>query len=114
MISFIDTHREEHGIEPICEMLPIAPATYYAHKARQRKPELRPARAKRDEELSVEIRRIWKASFDGVYGAEKVWRELLREGVNRRALHGGAVDAGDGPSRRRTGRRVQGCGFRPS
>ncbi len=62
-------------------MLPIAPATYYAHKARRRDPELRPARAKRDEVLSVEIRRIWDASFDGVYGAKKVWRELLREKV---------------------------------
>ena len=81
MIDFIDTHREEHGVEPICEMLPIAPATYYAHKARRRDPELRPARVKRDETLSVEIRRIWQASFDGVYGAEKVWRELLREKV---------------------------------
>ena len=81
MIDFIDRHRGEHGVEPICGMLPIAPATYYAHKARQRDPELRPARMKRDEELSVEIRRIWQASFEGVYGAEKVWRELLREGV---------------------------------
>ena len=70
MIDFIDRHREEHGVEPICKMLPIAPATYYAHKARRRDPELRPARAKRDERLSSEVRRIWQASFGGVYGAE--------------------------------------------
>ena len=81
MIDFIDRHREEHGVEPICEMLPIAPATYYEYKARQRDPERRSARAKQDESLAVHIRRIWEASFDGVYGAEKVWRELLREKV---------------------------------
>jgi putative transposase len=25
MVSFIDEHREEYGVEPICRMLPIAP-----------------------------------------------------------------------------------------
>ena len=29
MVSFIDQHRAEYGVEPICEQLPIAPATYY-------------------------------------------------------------------------------------
>jgi putative transposase len=81
MIDFIDKHREEHGVEPICQMLPIAPATYYAHTARRRDPALRPARVKRDEQLSVDVRRVWQASFDGVYGADKVWRALRREGV---------------------------------
>jgi putative transposase len=33
MVAFIDDHREEYGVEPICEVLPIAPSTYYAHKA---------------------------------------------------------------------------------
>ena len=32
MVRFIDDHREEYGVEPICEMLPIAPSTYYAAK----------------------------------------------------------------------------------
>jgi len=81
MVGFIEEHRGEHGVEPICAMLPIAPATYYKHAARRRDPELRPARAKRDEELRVQIRRVWQESFGGVYGAEKVWRQLVREGI---------------------------------
>jgi putative transposase len=33
MIAFIDDHREAHGVEPICKVLPIAPPTYYDHVA---------------------------------------------------------------------------------
>jgi len=69
-----------YGVEPICAVLPIAPATYYAHKACARDPELRSARAKRDEELRSKIRRVHEENFS-VYGAEKVWRQLKREGV---------------------------------
>ncbi len=29
MVSFIDEHRDEYGVEPICALLPIAPSTYY-------------------------------------------------------------------------------------
>jgi putative transposase len=29
MIAFIDDHREAHGVEPICKVLPIAPSTYH-------------------------------------------------------------------------------------
>ena len=39
MVSFIDDHRERYGVEPICAELPIAPSTYYEHKARQADPE---------------------------------------------------------------------------
>ena len=35
MIGFIDDHREAHGVEPICKVLPIAPSTYYDHVARR-------------------------------------------------------------------------------
>lgn len=34
MVAFIDDHRHGYGVEPICEVLPIAPSTYYACKAR--------------------------------------------------------------------------------
>ncbi len=61
-------------------MLQIAPSGYWRHKAEQRKPELRCARAKRDDVLMPEIRRVWHANFQ-VYGAEKVWRQLKREEV---------------------------------
>jgi putative transposase len=81
MIDFIEEHRGDYGVEPICEVLPIAPATYYAHRARRSDPSLLPPRMKHDEALAIAIRRVWSESFDGVYGARKVWRALLREGV---------------------------------
>ena len=77
MTEFIDEHRDVFGVEPICAALQFAPSTYYAVKARQADP---PARALRDAELIVEIRRVHLAS-DGTYGAEKVWRHLRREDV---------------------------------
>jgi putative transposase len=79
MVAFIDDHREEYGVEPICAVLPIAPSTYYYHKAREADPQRRPERAKRDEQLRVEIQRVWKDNFR-VYGVRKVWRQLNREG----------------------------------
>lgn len=79
MVAFIEEHRMVYGVEPICRVLPIAPATYYAHRARARAPSLRPARERRDEVLRAEIRRVWDENFQ-VYGAEKVWRQLRREG----------------------------------
>ena len=80
MVSFIDEHREEHGVEPICDVLPIAPSTYYAQKQKQREPERRSARAQRDEQLCIEIMRVWHQNQQ-VYGAKKVWKQLNREGI---------------------------------
>jgi len=78
MMAFIDTHREDYGVEPMCKQLPIAPSTYYEHKAREADPNRRPARHQRDELLCVEIRRVWEENFQ-VYGVRKVWRQLERE-----------------------------------
>ena len=80
MVAFIDDHRAEYGVEPICRVLPIAPSTYYAQKAMEAEPDLRSARAKRDEVLEVEIGRVWEENFE-LYGVRKVWRQLLREGI---------------------------------
>ena len=63
MVSFIEAHRAEYGVEPICAVVPIAPATYYEHHARRLNPELRPEREKRDDELRIEIEQVWKANF---------------------------------------------------
>jgi transposase InsO family protein len=82
MVDFVEEHRDDYGVESICEVLPIAPSTYYEHRTRRLAPEKRPHREKRDERLSVEIRRVWDESFDGTYGADKVWRQLGREGVS--------------------------------
>ncbi len=78
-MTFLDEHRDAYGVESICSVLPIAPSTYYEQKARQADPDRLPARTKRDRALSEEILRVWKANF-GVYGAVKVWRQLVREG----------------------------------
>ena len=75
MTSYIDAHRDTFGVEPICQVLEVAPSTYYA--ARSRPPS---ARAIRDEELKLEIVRVHAGNF-AVYGARKVWRQLGREGV---------------------------------
>ncbi len=80
MVAFIDAHRETYGVEPICAVLPIAPSTYYAHKACEANPRLCSCRAKRDAWLTVQIRRVRAENFD-VYGARKVWRQLHREGI---------------------------------
>ena len=79
MTAFIDAHRDVHGVEPICKVLPIAPSTYYQQAARQADPELRSNRAWRDEAWCEHIRRVWEENRQ-VYGVRKVWRQLLREG----------------------------------
>ena len=73
MVAFIDDHREQFGVEPICRVLPIAPSTYFRHKAEQRDPTRRSTRAQRDQVLRAIIRRIW-TEHRQVYGPRKVWR----------------------------------------
>jgi transposase InsO family protein len=80
MVDFIEENRGDHGVEPICEALPIAPATYYEHRVRRADPERSSERSKRDAELKPEIQRVFDENF-AVYGAEKVWRQLRREDV---------------------------------
>ena len=81
MIGFIDDHRGAHGVEPICKVLPIAPSTYHEHVAKRTDPGKLSARAKRDLELKPQIERVFGENFE-VYGARKVWRQMLREGFD--------------------------------
>jgi len=78
--AFVDQHRERFGVEPICRLLQVAPSAYWRHAARQRNPSLRSARSRRDEFLIPKIQRVWQANFQ-VCGADKVWRQLQREGI---------------------------------
>ena len=80
MLAFIDAHRDQYGVESICEQLPIAPSTYYEHKARQSDPTRLPPRVQRDTELRGLIRRVWHENFCA-YGARKVWKQLHREHI---------------------------------
>ncbi len=80
MRSFVDQHRDAFGVEPICRQLQIAPSGYRRHVALRHHPEQRSQRVQRDETLIPEIERVWQANLQ-VYGADKVWRQLNREGV---------------------------------
>jgi hypothetical protein len=79
MVRFIDAHQDTYGVEPICDVLPIAPSLYHERRARQRDPERRPPRVRRDERLGRQIQRAWHEEHE-VYGARKVWKHLRREG----------------------------------
>ena len=81
MIAFIDDHREAHGVEPICKVLPIALSTYHAHVAKRVNPSRLSARDRPDAALKEEVRRVFEANFR-VYGVRKVWRQLQREGFD--------------------------------
>jgi transposase-like protein len=80
MIAFIDDHRQAHGVESICKVLPIAPSTYHAHVAKRADASKLSERARRDLALRISIRRVFDENFQ-VYGVRKVWRQLKREGV---------------------------------
>ena len=77
-MAFVDDHRDEYGVEPICRVLPIAPSTYYEQKVRQADPYRLPPRIRHDMALRDEIQRVWDENFQ-VYGARKVWLQLIRE-----------------------------------
>jgi putative transposase len=73
--AYVESHRERFGVEPICRVLQLAPSTYYARRARPPS-----ARALRDAELQREIARVFEANYR-VYGADKIWAQLTREGI---------------------------------
>jgi putative transposase len=74
-VRFITEHKARWGVEPICRELRIAPSSYYAALRRPAS-----ARQRRDEVLKVAIRRVWE-EHRRVYGADKVWAQLRREGL---------------------------------
>jgi putative transposase len=74
IVSFIDDHRCEFGVEPICRVLQVAPSTYYAAKNR-----VASARAVRDAVLMQVLMVLWVANRK-VYGAHKLWKAAMRAG----------------------------------
>jgi transposase InsO family protein len=81
MTSFIDEHRGDYGVEPICKVLPIAPSTYRERASQRRDPARLSERRQRDLTLKPEVQRVFDANF-GVYGVRKVWRQMRREGFD--------------------------------
>jgi putative transposase len=76
IVDYIDEHRDEFGVEPICRVLQIAPSTYYAAKRRQLAPS---TRAVRDAVLIQILMVLWVANRK-VYGAHKLWKAARRAG----------------------------------
>ena len=79
IVAFIDAHRDQLGVEPICRVLTeagtqIAPSTYYAAKTRPPSP-----RAITDATTTRAIERVHQENY-GVYGIRKVHAELRRQG----------------------------------
>lgn len=75
-MAFIDEHRGEYGVEPICEVLPIAPSTYFEQRRRALQPETRPEREKQDERLRLLIKQVWTENHE-VYGARNGMRSSV-------------------------------------
>ena len=76
MVAYIDGHRGEFGVEPICRALQVAPSTYYAAKARELSPS---QRAVRDAVMAQVLMVLWVANRK-VYGAHKLWKAARRAG----------------------------------
>ena len=79
MTGFVDAYRDNHGVEPICKVLKIAPSAYHERVRHRDHPEMASLRARRDAKLMQEIKRVFDENYQ-VYGVRKVWRQLLREG----------------------------------
>jgi putative transposase len=76
LVGFIDEHRSEFGVEPICTTLQVAPSTYYAAKRREVEPS---ARAIRDAVMMQVLMVLWVTNRK-VYGAHKLWKAARRAG----------------------------------
>ena len=74
IVAFIDDHRDEFGVEPICTVLQVAPSTYYTAKSRALS-----ARAIRDAVMMQVLMLLWVTNRK-VYGAHKLWKAARRAG----------------------------------
>jgi putative transposase len=74
MVRYIDAHRDEFGVEPICGVLQIAPSTYYAAKRRE------PSERSLRDALMVQVLMVLWVANRKVYGAHKLWKAARRAG----------------------------------
>lgn len=58
----------------------MAPSSWHEPAVRLVDPQMRPARARRDDGIKEQIRRFHQGSF-GLYGSRKVWHQMRREGI---------------------------------
>lgn len=64
------------GVELICDVLQVAPSTYYAANGRPVS-----ARQVRDSEVAPQLLEIWEANYS-VYGVRKLWKAAKRAEIN--------------------------------
>jgi putative transposase len=72
--AFIDEHRDQLGVEPICRTLDVSASAYH-----QRATGERSARRVEDDRLTGRIRAVHEANYD-CYGYRRVHAQLVREG----------------------------------
>jgi putative transposase len=114
-VTYIDEHKDEFGVEPICDVLEIAPSTYYAAKQREVKPS---ARAVRDAEMIPALVGLWEANYR-VYGAHKLWKAARRAGYDvgrdqvARLMRTAGIEGARRTKRVRTTRRDDHAGRHP-
>jgi putative transposase len=82
IVEFIDAHREEHGVEPICAQLQIGPSTHYAHRSRPPS-----ARSVADAATTAVIERVHAHNY-GVNGVEHLRTPVARRGRPHTGRHG--------------------------
>ena len=75
MSEFIDEHRDRFGVEPVCRTLGVSASAYYERRSGPPS-----QRAVSDERLLSEIRRVHRENYE-CYGSRRVWKQLLREGI---------------------------------
>ena len=79
-MDFIDEHRGRSRGRADLQGAAGCHVGITTHAAQRQAPELRCARAQRDDVLVPQIKRVWQANMQ-VYGADKVWQQLGREGA---------------------------------
>jgi putative transposase len=76
-VRFIEAYRARFGVEPLCQVMGMAPSTYYYRRARRGRPS---PRREHDKALLQRITEIWMESH-ATYGSPRVHAQLAREGI---------------------------------
>jgi transposase InsO family protein len=74
--AFIDAHRQDFGVELICQTIGTSPSAYY-----QRKTGERSQRDVDDQRLLGEIGRVHSDNYEA-YGSRRMWKQLHREAID--------------------------------
>jgi putative transposase len=72
--AFIDDHRDQLGVEPICQELGVSASAYYQRASGERS-----ERVVEDERLLAVIKETHKQNYEA-YGYRRTWKALLRAG----------------------------------